>query len=321
LPFHCIFHSIKVGLSKITIDILTPIRFGGPQKWGNDLVLALRSSGISAINIHNFWGVMQRFFYTKADIIHTTLPLFFNLQGKQIVLTLKGDYRKEGYLARLLYPLAIKRATFITVPNQYLKSLLGIERALVIPNGVFLEPFKSLPNNNETIVFVIVTGFHFWEKARGVLEIMKALELVKMKTDKKLLFTIVGGGKYLEKVKLEAKKFDVQTRFIGFHPNPKEILKNSDVFVYCSFLDVFPNVILDALVEGLPIVTNDFPAFIEFSEHFKTASLKHGMDSFSNIIIEILNKNEGRIKYDLSEYDWYKTVNNYTVLYDKLKRK
>ena len=170
------------------VDILTPIRFGGPQKWGDDLVRALKQEGVEARNIHNFWGIIKRFFYTNADIIHSTLPLFFNLQGKNIILTIHGDYRKEKNIWKYFWPLAIKRTDRITVPTEFLKSELNLEDAVVISNGIFLEDYKPIKyNKGGTLQIVTVTGFSFWDKARGVIELLKILEEAKKKTKQRFI--------------------------------------------------------------------------------------------------------------------------------------
>ena len=121
------------------VDILTPIRFGGPQKWGDDLVKKLKTKGIEAKNIHNFWGIIKRFFWTDADIVHTTLPLFFTFHNKPVILTIHGDYTREKNIGSYLYGLAIKKAKKITVPSEFLKKELKLKNAIVIPNGIFPE--------------------------------------------------------------------------------------------------------------------------------------------------------------------------------------
>jgi glycosyltransferase involved in cell wall biosynthesis len=303
------------------IDILTPIRFGGPQKWGDDLVRALEKEGIEARNIHNFLGIIKRFFYTDADIIHSTLPLFFNLQGKPIILTIHGNYKKEN-IWKYLYPLAMKRANAITTPSNFLKEQLNLEKAIVIPNGIFPEDYKQIKQvkhrKNKPIQIVTVTGFKFWDKARGVLKLFKILQEVKNKTKKKFVFTVVGNGPYLEKIKNESKKYDVPIKFIGFHSNPKDILQKSDIFVYYSYLDNLPITILEAMASGLPIVANDVGAIGEMIKASKDDS------EFEKEVISLLNNK--KIKKDknnknIDNYYWSNINYKFKNIYNDTKYK
>lgn len=270
------------------VDILTPIRYGGPQKWGDDLVRALKNEGIEARNIHNFWGIILRFFYTDADVVHSALPLFFNLQDKPIILTVHGDYTREKNIWKYLWPIAIKKAKRTTVPSEFLKKEIGLEQAFVIPNCIFSEDFKPSFNKNKkdkVIQITTVTGFKFLDKSKGVLELIRILERVKKKTKKQFTFTVVGGGVYLKKIEEEAKKYGLLVHFIGFHPSPSEILQRSDIFVYYSNLDNFPFVILEAMASGLPVITNDIGAVSEIIE-----TGKDGYITDKDSMVNILNK-------------------------------
>jgi glycosyltransferase involved in cell wall biosynthesis len=321
------------------IDIITPIRYCGPQKWGNDLEKALKNSGIEARNIHDFFGIIKRFFYTEADIIISTLPIFFSLHKKPIILTIHGNYNKENFW-RYLYPLAIKKAKKITVPSEFLKNELKLNDSLVIPNGIFPKDYtdiilyrkdrlnNKLKNkivNDHIIKIVTVTSFQFWNKAKGVLELLKILKHVKEKRDKKFEFIIVGGGKYLDKIKQESKKYNVNITFIGFHKNPKEILKNADLFVYYSFLDNLPIVILEAIACQVQVLSNNVGGVKEIIRPCKDN------DEYINSIFKFLDKisldesNESiRLNYDqklvLSKFSWDNIVKSFIYVCEGVKR-
>lgn len=289
---------------KLKVDIITPLRYGGPGRWGDDLVRALKQEGIEARNIHNFWGIIKRFFWTDADIIHSTLPLTFNLQGKPIILTIHGDFRKERHPWSFMWPKAIKKAKKITVPSKFLKKELDLKQAIVIPNGIFPEDFKPVKHRKKEVLHIVtVTGFKFWDKARGVLELLKILEEVKKKTKQKFVFTVVGGGPFLEKIKEEANQYDVPVKFIGFHPNPKEILQKSDIFVYYSFMDNLPIAILEAMACGLPVITNDVGAVSEVTKPCK---------SHQEVVKKILENMELRSNFSMiKKFDWGNLIEKY----------
>ena len=304
------------------VDILTPIRFGGPQKWGDDLVRALKAERIEARNIHNLWGIIQRFFYTDADVIHSTLPLTFNLQGKPIILTIHGNLNIEKHPWSFMWSVAIKRANVITVPSEFLKKELGLKKAIAIPNGIFPEDYKPVkPRKKEVLQIVTVTGFKFWDKARGVIELLKILEEVKRKTKQKFDFTVVGGGPYLNKIKEESRKYDIPVKFIGFHPNPKEILQKSDIFVYYSFQDNLPIAILEAMAYRLATLTNNCGAVRTIIKNNYNGFISLNNPDFVNKLIYLMKNNKTRIRLGkkamivFKKFSWNKIIKNFIILY------
>jgi len=317
-------------IKKLKVDILTPIRFGGPQKWGDDLVRALKKEGVEARNIHNFWGIVKRFFWTDADVIHAaSVPLFFNLLGKPIVLTIHGDYRRESHPWDFTWPLAIKRANEITTSSEFMKKELNLNRAKVINTGIFLEEYNiKNSNNSKKICLVTVTGFSFPEKSRGVLELLKILEEVKKKTKQKFKFVVVGGGPYLDKIKEESKKYDVPVEFIGFHPNPKEILQKSDIFVYYSLHDNYPGTILEAMACGLPVVSNDVGAVKEIISEDNFGVCTNENKKYIESLIDLLKNPKKRRKMGKSgkkliekKLSWKSLAKEFITLYKNDKTK
>ncbi|MBI4412437.1 MAG: glycosyltransferase [Deltaproteobacteria bacterium] len=144
------------------INVLTPYRKGGPYTWGENLVRELNRRDIRARHIHRIPELLASPFFKDCDIIHTAVPLPFNFWNKPIVLTVHGDYRREKNIWQKFYPLAVKRADCVTVPSEFLKKELGIERAVVIPNGVETASYpENKPFDLNHLKFVTVTNFNF----------------------------------------------------------------------------------------------------------------------------------------------------------------
>lgn len=302
------------------IDILTPLQSGGPQKWGDDLALALQQSGIQASNSKNIRSILNRIIHTNSDLIHTTLPLFIQLQGKKTVLTIKGDYRKEGISGNLLFPLSIQMADAITVPSVYLKNQLGIDKAIVIPNGIqFDKSTISEVKRSGKLRLVTVTGFHFWDKAKGVLELLQILNKLKSDQYFDFEFIVLGYGRYLDKIKAAAKAYPVPVQFIGYHPNPREFILQCDLFLYYSMLDSFGIAILEAMACQLPIVVNNHPPFYEIlGKHSPECIAQNNEDYLEKVRNYLLNSGQGRVQYELSRFDWKEITKSFVDIYSEL---
>ena len=321
------------------VNILTKHRVGGPKIWGRDLVAMLNESCIDASHICRLKNLLTSPFYQDADIVHTTVPICYKLWRTPVVLTLHGDYIAEGHVSgsdnisnmvynilQRLYPLAVKKADVITTPSQYLKERLGLDEAVVIPNAIFPERFKSVEHAEKTAInLVTVTKFYFKDKADGIVDIIAILDRVQRNTDKNINYTVIGGGHYLEKVKEKAKDFCVDVKFTGMIPNPKDFLERSDIFTYYSYHDNSPIVILEAMACGLPVITNNVGAVSEEIENGKDGFIAESNEGYIEYLLDMIEvckerqKIGGNARKSIEEkFNWHTIVKRYIEIYGDL---
>jgi glycosyltransferase involved in cell wall biosynthesis len=310
------------------VNVLTPIRKGGPYGWGRSLVERLNASGMhSARHLHEPAEVLSAPVRQDADIVHTALPLSVRLWKKPVVLTVHGDYTVENDLWKRLYPAAVRRADAVTTPSRFLKERLGLDSADVIPNAIFPEQFLvPRRHDNGTINLVTVTKFYFEDKAQGVLDLLRIIDRAKKCYDGKLKLTVVGGGKYLEPVSKKAAAFDVPTRFTGFLDNPSRELRQADIFVYYSTHDNFPITLLEAMASGLPVLTNDVGAVREIITGGSEGYISETDEEYAANLHRLLGdaglrqamSRRARKKVE-EQFNWHTIAAKYITLYDSLR--
>jgi glycosyltransferase involved in cell wall biosynthesis len=319
------------------VNVITPST-GGPYTWGKNLTEVLNTQkntkGISASHICNlkFSNLLIRSGYENADVIHTTTKHCI-LCKKPVILTIHGDYKIEQSFLKsnyALYELARKRADIITVPSQYLKERLCLDDAIVIPNAIQVHDYPEIehqPKNELNIV--TMTNLNFKEKADGIIDLLELICVICRSTSERINFTVIGGGKYFERVKESHHHHRVQenltVNFSGFVPDPKPLLLKSDIFIYCSYLDNFPNVILEAMAVGLPVITNRIGAVDEMIRSGHDGFVVNDCEDYTNVLQNLMQDHtlreavggSARLKVK-KMFSWDKVVEEYVALYRSL---
>jgi glycosyltransferase involved in cell wall biosynthesis len=172
---------------------------------------------------------------------------------------------------------------FISVAEEHKRYLveseeLPPEKTVVIYNGVDLVKFHpggaggparaGLGIRPGERVVATVASLNFY---KGVDVFVNAVPAVLEKfADTR--FVVVGDGperKNLERLAADVGASDRLT-FTGIRSDVDEILRASDVFVLSSRTEAFPNVILEAMATGLPVVSSDVGSVAELVDEGKT---------------------------------------------------
>jgi len=179
-----------------------------------------------------------------------------------IFLAENDNTPKNKFMNRL----SIKYADKITVVSKELgKDIISnynINKEKVFPiyNFVdtekidnFLKEKKDLKISKNTIITVGRLN-----NQKGHINLVRSFKYVVDEIrDAKLL--ILGQGPLEEKIKNEIKKLKLEKNIelLGYKSNPYIYMKKSSCFVLSSFYEGMPNVILEAMYLGLPIISTD----------------------------------------------------------------
>ena len=130
-------------------------------------------------------------------------------------------------------------------------------------------------NIREDNIIITVTNLRFGDKYCGVSEIVSEISSY-LADNKDTAWVIAGGGYYQSKLKEDIDRIvddeNIRERVytLGHVDEIKNVYSIGDVFVYNSYLDGYPNVILESQMAGVPVVTTDQEGMSEQIDDFET---------------------------------------------------
>ena len=134
------------------------------------------------------------------------------------------------------------------------------------------------------------------EKAKGIYETVDAFAILKQ-TYKNATLTFVGNGSELEALKDYAKNKNLSDiRFTG-KLSGKELSKeyqNGDFFLFLSYGEGMPTVVLEAMAFGLPVFTRKVGGLADFFENGKMGYITDSLvpNDFADAMIPYLENQE-----------------------------
>lgn len=159
-------------------------------------------------------------------------------------------------LVKKYYPLADK---IVVISAGIADSLnrLGINGCVVIYNPVYVSDEKPRRHLNKDGRFTFINVARFEEQKNHQLLIKAFAKL----PDKNCRLLLLGRGKLQQQMEELAETLRVQDRveFLGFQQNVNDWLQRSDCFVFSSDFEGFGNGIVEALSNGVPVVSTDCP--------------------------------------------------------------
>ncbi len=166
--------------------------------------------------------------------------------------------RKLGWLMlrmiKKFYP-AADQVTVISAGIADNLRKLGVEKSKVIYNPVHVLNLDEKEKANGTFSYIYVARFDEQKNHKLLLEAFSKLE------NKSSELLLLGKGKLQAQVEEQAIKLHIKERvkFLGFHKDVNPYLQKSDCFVFSSDFEGLGNVIIEAMNNGLPVISTDCP--------------------------------------------------------------
>jgi len=297
-----------------------------------DFVRLARKEAVRLVRKESFDAAIAFFAIPSGFIAHTLkrkldIPYIISLRGGDVPGFLPGAFGFWHFVTMPLTKIIWRNASAIVANSEGLRELalhtarpLG-KNVFMIPNGVDTELFhpRAAPKDGHfTILFV---GRLVEQK--GVTYLLKACAKLKAEGENFVL-NIAGDGPLRAELESEAKALELGSRvcFLGWVPREKlpELYREADIFVLPSFDEGMPNVILEAMASGLPIVATDIKGNNELVKSGTNGFLYKEQDELVFVLKKCFENKETLVEMGSEsrrmslDYSWQKVAESYKKL-------
>lgn len=170
----------------------------------------------------------------------------------------------KRHCATLLTKLFYKRANLITTPsygvkNQLINSFKIKDRNIkAIPNPFDLDKISSFSKEEIDINFPYILFVGRLHKQKNIPLLLKAFKDLRTENIRLL---IIGEGQEKENLINLANELGILERviFMDFQKNPYKYMSRAVCLVLPSNFEAFPNVLVEAMVSGCPVISTNCP--------------------------------------------------------------
>jgi glycosyltransferase involved in cell wall biosynthesis len=143
-----------------------------------------------------------------------------------------------------------------------------------LPNVVDCDHFKPCPNSGNSSVRILTVGRLVEQKRTD--RFLTVLKQIKTRTKDPVLGSIVGDGPLRKSLEAQASEMGLTPEtltFKGIVADTANLYQSSDILVLPSDWEGTPNVVLEAMASGLPVVANAVGGVPEIIQHGETGYL------------------------------------------------
>ena len=217
----------------------------------------------------------------------------------------------KSFLKRTQSAIVVNESLAIKM-KKYLKAPCQIT---VIPQFCEGEAGNKDYTINYPVNLLTVTNFLFSEKAKGVIWLIDSLNQFVQTYGIRLNFRIAGSGRHIMDVESYLRSANLsellQFELLGYVDNIDELYRSTDVFIYRSYHDATPNVILESKKFGLPLLANKCEEFQSIVEDGYSGYLYTNKNNFNERLFQLIENEELRKKLGLRAVQEY--IEKYTI--------
>jgi glycosyltransferase involved in cell wall biosynthesis len=255
-------------------------------------------------------------------------PYVISLRGGDVPgveKTVKGLH----YLLTPIRRLILKYSSAIVANSESLKQAsqqIDPFPIVVIPNGVNIKFFIPKTHNHSIFQFLFIGRF---QEQKHLFFTLKQLKELRKNTDISFEFHIVGDGPLKNSLKEYAKKLNIDSiiKWHGWLEREKILQRyqQSDCLLNLSLYEGMPNVVLEAMACGLPIIASKVIGNDAVVQHSKTGYLidLENPSQLQETLLSLLNNPElakqlGKAGREtvVREFSWEKVAKEYVQLFN-----
>jgi glycosyltransferase involved in cell wall biosynthesis len=300
---------INIPIVRFPLDMLSTLIFLGRYRSQIDVIIAYQTI------IDGLIGVIAKKLFN--------IPVIVSIRAEK-------EYKiHDFYKSRVFSPFVFKNADKVIVQLQRIRDDLLSEfskykedklrkilekKICIIPNGVSSQPLGTTKDNTVLYVGRLI-------RTKGLEYLISAM---KECTNENLL--IVGDGPEMRSLKRMARNMN-NVDFVGQIP-PEEVsyyIQRSQMLALPSLTEGSPNVILEAMAGGIPVISTRIAGIPELVEHGKTGFLTEpgNVEEIAYYIKKLAHDENLRNelgKNCLKEVQQYSWINVLKLLEDELRK-
>lgn len=290
------------------------------KKYLNPLIDFCQKEKFDILHSHGgvagFYGRLVKKYYPEIKTVHSIHGIHYintkNYLRKYISQTI------EQYLVKFTdYSICETNADF---KNAEKLKIINPQKTSIVPNGINLKKYVNIQRKKSDFLAglnlkpedFIVGNISRFDIQKNQNLIIKAASMLISKYPE-MKFVLVGNGKLLENSKNLAKELKVENNilFVGEQLNLIDYYSIFDIFVFPTFWEGMPYVLLESMACRLPIICSDIPSLKEIVKDNYSALLinPHSEEELSNAIVKLYE--DKKLKEDISS-NAYESVKNYS---------
>lgn len=202
-------------------------------------------------------GAIIRDFIFLSVVRVNRYPVLLFVHGWHEIIS--SRFEKKGFWKKIFKNLFNKADKIVVLADQFKEKLvnLGINREKIFVTSTMVESDRYFPHDKKFLKPYKILTCTDMIREKGVFELLEAAPKVLKKTpDSKFIF--VGDGKDLVELKQKTKKMNLEKNFVftGYISGEEKIniFKNAHIFVFPSYTEGFPTVILEAMASGAALI-------------------------------------------------------------------
>lgn len=256
-------------------------------------------------------------------------PYVISLRGGDVPgveTSIKGLH----YFLTPIRRLILKHSLAIVANSQGLKQAsqqIDPYPVIVIPNGVNIDFFRPKAHNSPNFQFLFVGRFH---EQKNLFFTLEQLDQLRKNTDLLFEFHLVGDGHLKKPLQAYANQLNLNSiiKWHGWLERQKilDIYQQSHCLLNLSLYEGMPNVVLEAMACGLPIIASNVIGNDAVVQHGKTGYLVdlENSSQLQEILLSLLDKpklakqlgHTGR-DWVVKAFSWANVAKEYVQLFNQ----